>query len=517
MKIAIIFFLIIAVFPAIYRLWKAKKAFNWIKNDTDFFEKQKVNWEGETKLLVLLPCLNEQSIVNNTLNYFAELPGVSEGRVIIIPVTGEMESVLKAEKRYQIPSLTKNWWYRFNRTIFNSTNHGVFPLAEYKNINQLRLQSASLESFTESLLEYYDDLPTTWELIDEWVTAKKSQFPEITKQVMPIHDPSQFGTKSTKLNYAISSLKNSHTDIINSYNTYIGVYDFDARPSKEVFSWLNWKVEDYLQKGRDLPTVFQQVPYPLGTEIEKKHPLSVSYLFSLWHLERCFSLEAYSYYNRNKSKRKKYNLLYCMGSGMFIRSDELLEVGMFPEDSDDIALGYRLDWMNKIMEVIPYPNWVQGTPSLKLLFNQFKRIFIGVFAFRRELKWVKIHYTNLKIKNVFPRILLATFDPSFSLFQFISILISSVLITIEISWFIGIVNLLVLYIFYSVLFSFYIQLGCKLREYYYKPIRLNNLFLSVIAGAWISIFIRTVSIIRYIYSVFKGEDPRQVVAQKTDR
>lgn len=54
---------------------------------------------------------------------------------------------------------------------------------------------------------------------------------------------------------------------------------------------------------------------------------------------------------------------YCMGSGMFIKYQDLVELNGFPVYSDDIALGYKLFIRNKKEVVVPHVNSVYATTS----------------------------------------------------------------------------------------------------------------------------------------------------------
>lgn len=75
-----------------------------------------------------------------------------------------------------------------------------------------------------------------------------------------LFDTNKESTKAAKLNYAVKQIS---SDELNS-NTYIGVYDFDAKPHNMTLNWIIDDIERRVKEKSKLPSIYQQIPIILN-------------------------------------------------------------------------------------------------------------------------------------------------------------------------------------------------------------------------------------------------------------
>ncbi|MER9602779.1 hypothetical protein [Mesorhizobium sp. M0243] len=234
--------------------------------------------------------------------------------------------------------------------------------------------------------------PTTANLVDAWAAQNPAA------RVRRLHDPDFGGSKATKLAFATSVLLNTESKS-DSSRIVFAVYDFDSRPSANTFT-------EYLARfNSEIPApVVQQVPHPIGMEIDALRSPSLSRLFAIGHLERSLGLETHHYREVDAASVHTHRALRgCMGAGLFIRADTLMMAGNFPPDSDDIRLGYRLDLLGIKRETLASPNWVQPPPNIFALFKQLRRIYGGVYSSFTEVRLFLTANPHLRASTPFAR------------------------------------------------------------------------------------------------------------------
>ncbi len=215
-------------------------------------------------------------------------------------------------------------------------------------------------------------IKTTKECVEEYLNKNSES------NIVHLHGNYVNGTKSTQLNFALEKIKELLPE--NAYCTsYVGVYDFDSRPNLDVLGDLQ-KIA-YHQK---YPEIVQQVPINLknftSLTRNKNH---IMMLHCCQSMIRSVGIELASLILHAKGL---FVPLYCMGAGMYIRLDALLENGAFPEPVDDLTLGYRLYLKGKRFALLPKYNSVEIPNSVKELVKQDTGIFKGVCSGLLELK-----------------------------------------------------------------------------------------------------------------------------------
>lgn len=173
--------------------------------------------------------------------------------------------------------------------------------------------------------------------------------------------------KSAKLNYAIQCLYRQGV----SLDSYIGVYDFDARPS------INTITQVEVNAKNNLNVILQEVPLTLmGID----NTSMFCRCFSIWHLRRSLGIEGVTL-----SHTKKRKLTYLMGSGMYLSLETILNLKGFP-DNDDIEMGYKLVRQCADEIILNTNNFTKVTKTIKGLFLQYVKIYDGVFSYPRVAK-----------------------------------------------------------------------------------------------------------------------------------
>ncbi|MNC22626.1 hypothetical protein D3C75_706310 [compost metagenome] len=158
-----------AAFISLLRLYRSYKAVRFITKETELHNNHEEADEiGDSRpnLIILLPCLNEQSIVEETLDHFTNM---SSDNVLLVPITGESETEIKKNNSEKVHALAKLWWQDFGEKMFAYTNNGVFPNSCFQQLKKCKATSHNVEEFQFQLTNIYKKLPTTWDMIDNYI------------------------------------------------------------------------------------------------------------------------------------------------------------------------------------------------------------------------------------------------------------------------------------------------------------------------------------------------------------
>lgn len=320
--------------------------------------------------------------------------------------------------------------------------------------------------------------------IDSHYSINKEIRKNKLNNIILIHNLSNSNTKSDKLNYAINKLLEKNYI---SYKTYIGVYDFDARPNISTVGWILDSINDSQQNQ---VSVYQEVPVTINN-IDRA--CVYNRLFFIWHLRRTFGIEGSKSIDNG---RRKIN--YCMGSGMYINLSDLVIVGGFPPN-DDISLGYELFIRNKEEVIVPFYNTNSVTYSFKSLFKQYIKIFDGLFTYNKIQKKYKLSFL-IKIKKYIQVYLDA-------LFEFIEFLIFLLNL-----FFLNFYQIIAFYILYFIIFIYYFYFGYRIFR-----IKLNISFkfiLMFLLAPISNIIFRFIVVILYPFYIKKIDNMKMEVTEK---
>lgn len=244
----------------------------------------------------------------------------------------------------------------------------------------------------------HTQIRTTSQCVEEYIVQNSQN------RIKHIHCPYIKGTKSTQLNYAVEQIKGS-LSTQERQKSYIGVYDFDSKPALTVIREL-----DKIAASQNYPEIVQQVPINLKniTEVVREgNFMMLLHIFQSMIRTVGIELATLLLYTLNIHLPS-----YCMGAGMYVRLDTLIENGSFPEPVDDLTLGYRLYVRGARFTVLPSYNYVEVPKTVKAVINQDRLIFTGVLSGLTELKSpAKLHRKVFMFFSVLHNILIRTVLP----------------------------------------------------------------------------------------------------------
>ncbi|MFP7675545.1 hypothetical protein ACG74X_19570 [Marivita sp. S0852] len=181
-----------------------------------------------------------------------------------------------------------------------------------------------------------------------------------------LHAPAGVRSKSDKLNHLLQG-----DQVLAPDDAWLVVFDADARPPSSL-------IAEMLTTDTAGADLCQTVPiYPVRSARSAAEVLP--WLHSLAHFERNLLIEA------GLGGRTGTRLIRpAMGNGLMIRTGALHRVGGFPAHNDDVALGYRLDWVGTPRRILRVPLVSPEPAAPRLLVSQFVRIFRAVYGMERE-------------------------------------------------------------------------------------------------------------------------------------
>jgi len=284
-----------------------------------------------------------------------------------------------------------------------------------------------------------------------------------------LHDTSPESTKSSKLLFATEH-------IAKDKKTYIGIFDFDARPQRGSFAWLEADVMHKENNGLEFPTVYQYVSINLNglansSWFIKNH--------SIVNLRRSLGIEG-----------RNGNIKYCVGSGMFLNYNDF-DSRFLLKYNDDIVLGYHFRILGKKQVVVPFINVTSVTTSFKSCIKQHMKIFYGLFQFWNCLN----HHDSIKLTAKIKM----SIDILWSIFsewiEFIGLLICVGFLS---------QNLVILVMFlslYSAIWNFYSYLQKKCAAHISLPYKKNAMFILVtfLLSGFVYFFFRWWSLTCYLF------------------
>jgi hypothetical protein len=207
---------------------------------------------------------------------------------------------------------------------------------------------------------------TTPELASILVPKMNNKYPGVFTW---IHSPFFNGTsnKSTQINYALKQLSD---ELVNySDTTYIGLYDADSRPD--------------LRTLEDISRIIQQGVWPIAIQQPSLFIKNFEELNLYMKVESLFETRwalGHEVRTMRNSVKQHSDFLapyaYCIGHGMFIRLDYLLQSGGYPKPMEDVPMGIRLDL--SAIPIYPLPSYdiSEVVTSFSQLIKQSGRWFL---------------------------------------------------------------------------------------------------------------------------------------------
>lgn len=321
--------------------------------------------ENDPNILIVIPCLREQDIIIQTLNYFLELTSKLD-KVKILVVTTQKEEYEKENNMYLKEQFIEDVKNNTELQKLINRYNKILSTNEIKEI----LKYSNLDNIEEIISNKIHNSKTTNILIEEFIIQN-----HLKEKIYHFHYPNNEGIMADQLNYVLSNF-----EFKDEKNYYFSVYNADSIPNqntiKEVLQTIN---------ENDNAKVIQQYSVPISNWNE------------LSNLMKGFAIYQSNFELRygliNSFFPNKLLYTYVVGHGMYIRVDILKQIGGFETKywCEDIYMSYVL--RNKEISIYPIGTLeiMQSPQYLSILTQQ-------------NAVWFKTSFECLKIfKDVFKK------------------------------------------------------------------------------------------------------------------
>lgn len=319
--------------------------------------------EKKSNILIVIPCLREQDIIIQTLNYFLGLTKHLDNVKLLI-VTTQKEEFEKEINLYLKDQLIKDVKNNMQLQKLINKYNKILSTNEIKEI----LKYSKLENIEEIINNKIQNSKTTSVLIEEFIIQN-----HLEEKVYHFHYPNNEGIMADQLNYVLNNF-----EFKDEKNYYFSVYNADSIPNKDTIKEVLTTINE-----NDNPKVIQQYSVPISNWNELSNLMKG---FSIYQSN--FELR-YGLINSYFPNKLLYT--YVVGHGMYIRVDILKQNGGFETKywCEDIYMSYVL--RNKDISIYPIKTLeiVQSPQYLSILTKQ-------------NSVWFKTSFECLKIfKDIF--------------------------------------------------------------------------------------------------------------------
>ncbi|MFF9573069.1 hypothetical protein [Streptomyces sp. NPDC014685] len=332
--------------------------------------------------VILLPAFREQSLVKETVEYFQSLDHpVEEYRVVVVTSARERDERERlrgtldafAEKAFDLPE------GRSREELL--TGHLPGALIPGLLARRTRMDRAA---FVAHVRELFDLQETTGRMVDQLVSTHLA--PDLVRQ---LEAPADRAGKAGQLAYALEELDSALADWPRITDCrYVVVYDFDARPAKDVLRVAASAVGDEAlllqQSAFVLPRTGREVPLSAGL-----FTLMDSQLHARFGLRT--ELASLLLDRRFQSLPPRLAVLvrssiHAVGNGLFLNRHRLPELGGIPTSVDDLSLGWRAAAVGASFHPVGSPVWYDGYPTLAQAAASRRFICHGYQSAAREIR-----------------------------------------------------------------------------------------------------------------------------------
>jgi cellulose synthase/poly-beta-1,6-N-acetylglucosamine synthase-like glycosyltransferase len=360
---------------AILNYFKGEKTLAEIADKRGFLDEEQ---SAAIRVILLLPMLREQSEAVELLYRMDQLDYPPD-RIVLVPITTECEV---AELGARIDAA--------ERIIDDLENGGPGIASRWRYsryfsgelIDKMQTEWASSSGDLRTKVREMVAGPTTKDVVLNHLSKWNPRC-----QIVHLHYPKTSGNKAKQMNFALATLKK--TGVLRPDEaTYVGVYDADSAPDPYTLRVLS----TYARENR--PVAFQQYPIYLRNcgklsrlmrneaILQTAHSVCVEY-------PRQRRVNSAIQAGRNAGP----TFTYCIGHGVFFRSDWILEVG-FPETApvEDLPLGFMLSLGKKQIWTLPLFDVCTVPSSTNAFIRQTATWFEAQLEFREVIRSAYKHF-----------------------------------------------------------------------------------------------------------------------------
>ena len=338
--------------------------------------------EKKSNILIVIPCLREQDIIIQTLNYFLGLTKNLDNVKLLI-VTTQKEEFEKEINSYLKDQLIKDVKNNMQLQKLINKYNKILSTNEIKEI----LKYSKLENIEEIINNKIQNSKTTSVLIEEFIIQN-----HLEEKVYHFHYPNNEGIMADQLNYVLNNF-----EFKDEKNYYFSVYNADSIPNKDTIKEVLTTINQ-----NDNPKVIQQYSVPISNWNELSNLMKG---FSIYQSN--FELR-YGLINSYFPNKLLYT--YVVGHGMYIRVDILKQIGGFETKywCEDIYMSYVLRNKNisiypiKTLEIMQSPQYLsiltkQNSVWFKTSFECLK-IFKDIFKQNKKINLNSIGWLMQRIR-----------------------------------------------------------------------------------------------------------------------
>lgn len=373
---------IILIFEVFTGFWCLYRSFKYICNQNQKTKNKMELNEKKPNILIVIPCLREQDIIIQTLNYFLELTNDLDN-VKLLVVTTQKEEFEKENNLHLKDQFIKDVKSNMELQKLINKYNKILSTNEIKEI----LKCSKLENIEEIINNKIQKFQTTNTLIEEFIIQN-----HLKERIYHFHYPDTKGIMADQLNYVLNNF-----EFKDEKNYYFSVYNADSIPNKNTIKEVLETINE-----NDEPKVIQQYSVPISNWNELSNLMKG---FSIYQSN--FELR-YGLINSYFSNELLYT--YVVGHGMYIRVDLLKKIGGFETKywCEDIYMSYVLRnkgisiYPIKTLEIMQSPQYLsiltkQNAVWFKTSFECLK-IFKDVFNQNRKLNLNSIGWLIQRIR-----------------------------------------------------------------------------------------------------------------------
>lgn len=287
------------------------------------------------RLFIVIPCLRETTVIEQTLKYFSKVLR-SEFNAKIVVVTTERENIEKQEGLSMVEDLTKDICDGDSvDSLYSKYNH----IVDYKTIEKLVSYFKTNRLIGVAAIEFVQQRVkcalTTPQLIEEIISNNM----DMSEKIIHLHYSKSNCIMADQLNFAMNWLEENMGACECDYYC---LYNADSKPSPKTFdAILN------IIKNNNYPQVIQQYSCAFSNINNVNWLLKGLAVYQTNFELRQGLINAYN--------KKKFSYRYIVGHGLIIRFDTLLELNGFDNSfwCEDICLSNVL--IQKNIPIIPLP------------------------------------------------------------------------------------------------------------------------------------------------------------------
>ena len=208
---------IILIFEVFTGFWCLYRSFKYICNQNQKTKNIMELNEKKPNILIVIPCLREQDIIIQTLNYFLELTNDLDN-VKLLVVTTQKEEFEKENNLHLKDQFIKDVKSNMELQKLINKYNKILSTNEIKEI----LKCSKLENIEEIINNKIQKFQTTNTLIEDFIIQN-----HLKERIYHFHYPDTKGIMADQLNYVLNNF-----EFKDEKNYYFSVYNADSIPNK---------------------------------------------------------------------------------------------------------------------------------------------------------------------------------------------------------------------------------------------------------------------------------------------